>query len=122
MQKHVEALAISVARSPVTLLPKSIPCCTGNLTQRVRFVARNSLLIVGEIGYLSIGSNGGKLFFQIVNACHEKCAIALTSIIGRPHILQPLAWIDPSDIRRQGRRHKPCHCRRASREQANSAE
>ncbi|MFM0334789.1 ATP-binding protein [Paraburkholderia strydomiana] len=34
---------------------------------------------MGEIGYLSIGSNGGKLFFQIVDACHEKCAIALTS-------------------------------------------
>jgi DNA replication protein DnaC len=28
---------------------------------------------------VSIGSNGGNLFFQLVNACHEKCAIALTS-------------------------------------------
>ncbi|MFM0498658.1 ATP-binding protein [Paraburkholderia caledonica] len=28
---------------------------------------------------MSIGSNGGNLFFQLVNACHEKCAIALTS-------------------------------------------
>lgn len=31
----------------------------GNLAQRVRFLARNSLLIVDEIGYLPIGSNGG---------------------------------------------------------------
>lgn len=51
----------------------------GNLAQRVRFLARNSLLVVDEIGYLPIGSNGGNLFFQIVNACYERCAIILTS-------------------------------------------
>jgi DNA replication protein DnaC len=51
----------------------------GNLTQRVRYLARNSLLIVDEIGYLPIGSNGGNLFFQLVNACYERCAIILTS-------------------------------------------
>ncbi|KRB83487.1 IS21-like element helper ATPase IstB [Noviherbaspirillum sp. Root189] len=51
----------------------------GNLVQRVRFLARNSLLIVDEIGYLPIGSNGGNLFFQLVNACYERCAIILTS-------------------------------------------
>jgi DNA replication protein DnaC len=51
----------------------------GNLAQRVRFLARNSLQIVDEIGYLPIGSNGGNLFFQLVNACYERCAIILTS-------------------------------------------
>ncbi|MDN7560769.1 IS21-like element ISBcen28 family helper ATPase IstB [Burkholderia orbicola] len=51
----------------------------GNLAQRVRFLARNSPLIVDEIGYLPIGSNGGNLFFQLVNACYERCAIILTS-------------------------------------------
>ena len=51
----------------------------GNLAQRVRFLARNSLLIVDEIGYLPIGLNGGNLFFQLVNACYERCAIILTS-------------------------------------------
>ncbi|MGS0897663.1 IS21-like element ISBcen28 family helper ATPase IstB [Burkholderia stagnalis] len=51
----------------------------GNLAQRVRFLARNNLLIVDEIGYLPIGSNGGNLFFQLVNACYERCAIILTS-------------------------------------------
>ncbi|UVT00021.1 IS21-like element ISBcen28 family helper ATPase IstB [Burkholderia glumae] len=51
----------------------------GNLAQRVRFLARNSLLIVDEIGYLPIGSNGGNLFFLLVNACYERCAIILTS-------------------------------------------
>ncbi|WP_408485945.1 ATP-binding protein [Paraburkholderia sediminicola] len=51
----------------------------GNLAQRVRFLARNSLLIVDEIGYLPIGLSGGNLFFQLVNACYERCAIILTS-------------------------------------------
>lgn len=34
---------------------------------------------IDEIGYLPIGSNGGNLFFQLVNACYERCAIILTS-------------------------------------------
>lgn len=51
----------------------------GNLPQRVRFLSRHSLLIVDEIGYLPIGSNGGNLFFQLVNACYERCAMILTS-------------------------------------------
>jgi DNA replication protein DnaC len=49
------------------------------LRERVRFLARNSLLIVDEIGYLPIGTNGGNLFFQLVNACYERCAMILTS-------------------------------------------
>lgn len=51
----------------------------GNLRERVRFLARHSLLIVDEIGYLPIGSGGGNLFFQLVNACYEHCAMILTS-------------------------------------------
>jgi len=51
----------------------------GALRERVRFLARNSLLIVDEIGYLPIGTNGGNLFFQLVNACYERCAMILTS-------------------------------------------
>lgn len=51
----------------------------GLLRERVRFLSRNSLLIVDEIGYLPIGSSGGNLFFQLVNACYERCAMILTS-------------------------------------------
>lgn len=51
----------------------------GNLAQRVRFLARNSLLIVDEMGYLAVGVNGGNLFFQLTNACYEWCAVILTS-------------------------------------------
>jgi DNA replication protein DnaC len=51
----------------------------GKLRERVKFLSRYSLLIVDEIGYLPLGSNGGNLFFQLVNACYERCAMILTS-------------------------------------------
>jgi DNA replication protein DnaC len=49
------------------------------LRERVRYLSRHSLLIVDEIGYLPIGSGGGNLFFQLVNACYERTAMILTS-------------------------------------------
>lgn len=51
----------------------------GKLRERVKFLSRYSLLIVDEIGYLPLGSNGGNLFFQLVNACYERCAMIMTS-------------------------------------------
>jgi DNA replication protein DnaC len=51
----------------------------GKLRERVKFLSRYSLLIVDEIGYLPLGSNGGNLFFQLVNACYERCALIMTS-------------------------------------------
>lgn len=51
----------------------------GSLRERVRFLSRHSVVIVDEIGYLPIGSDGGNLFFQLVNACYERCALILTS-------------------------------------------
>jgi len=50
----------------------------GRLRERVKFLSRNSLLIVDEIGYLPVGSGGGNLFFQLVNACYERCAMVMT--------------------------------------------
>ena len=50
----------------------------GRLADRVRFLSRSSLLIVDEIGYLPVGSGGGNLFFQLVNACYERCAMIMT--------------------------------------------
>jgi DNA replication protein DnaC len=46
---------------------------------RERYLSRHSLLIVDEIGYLPVGSSGGNLFFQLVNACYERTAMILTS-------------------------------------------
>jgi DNA replication protein DnaC len=51
----------------------------GSLRERVRFLSRHSVLIIDEIGYLPVGSGGGNLFFQLVNACYERCAMILTS-------------------------------------------
>jgi DNA replication protein DnaC len=49
------------------------------LRERVRYLSRHRLLIVDEIGYLPVGSSGGNLFFQLINACYEKTAMILTS-------------------------------------------
>jgi DNA replication protein DnaC len=51
----------------------------GRLTEKIRFLARPSLLIVDEIGYLPITPGGANLFFQLVNARYEKGAMILTS-------------------------------------------
>jgi DNA replication protein DnaC len=51
----------------------------GQLKERIRFLARASLLVVDEIGYLPVTPGGGNLFFQLVNARYEKSAMILTS-------------------------------------------
>jgi DNA replication protein DnaC len=51
----------------------------GRLGEKIRFLARPSLLIVDEIGYLPITPGGANLFFQLVNARYEKGAMILTS-------------------------------------------
>ena len=51
----------------------------GLLAEKIRFYARSSLLIVDEIGYLPITQGGANLFFQLINARHEKGAMILTS-------------------------------------------
>jgi DNA replication protein DnaC len=50
----------------------------GTLRERLRFLARASLLVVDEIGYLPVVPGGGDLFFH-VNARYEKGAMILTS-------------------------------------------
>ena len=51
----------------------------GQLRERIRFVARNALLIIDEIGYLPLSPGGANLFFQLVNARYERSAMILTS-------------------------------------------
>jgi DNA replication protein DnaC len=51
----------------------------GGLRERIRWLARASLLIVDEIGYLPVIPGGGNLFFQLVNARYERGAMILTS-------------------------------------------
>ena len=51
----------------------------GCLAESIRFHSCASLLIIGQIGYLPITTGGANLFFQLVNARHEKGAMILTN-------------------------------------------
>ena len=51
----------------------------GRLRERIRYLCRAQLLIIDEIGYLSVGAAAGNLFFQMINARYEKGAMILTS-------------------------------------------
>jgi DNA replication protein DnaC len=51
----------------------------GRLRERIRYLCRASLLIIDEIGYLTVGAGAGNLFFQLVNARYERGAMILTS-------------------------------------------
>jgi DNA replication protein DnaC len=51
----------------------------GRLRERIRYLCRAQLLIIDEIGYLSVGASAGNLFFQLVNARYERGAMILTS-------------------------------------------
>jgi DNA replication protein DnaC len=51
----------------------------GRLRERIRFFCRTSLMIIDEIGYLTVGAGAGNLFFQLVNARYERGAMILTS-------------------------------------------
>ena len=51
----------------------------GRLRERIRYLCRAQLLIIDEIGYLSVGAAAGNLFFQLINARYERGAMILTS-------------------------------------------
>ncbi len=51
----------------------------GSLQTRIKFLTRNALMIVDEIGYLPLTKGGANLFFQLVNARYERGAMILTS-------------------------------------------
>lgn len=51
----------------------------GRLRERIRYLCRTQLLIIDEIGYVTLGAAAGNLFFQLVNARYERGAMILTS-------------------------------------------
>ena len=51
----------------------------GNLTRRLRVLTHPALLVVDEIGYLPVNQDGAALFFQLINARHERASTVLTS-------------------------------------------
>ena len=51
----------------------------GELSRRLRVLTHPALLVVDEIGYLPVSQDGAVLFFQLINARHERAATVLTS-------------------------------------------
>ncbi|HTH97487.1 MAG TPA: IS21-like element helper ATPase IstB [Stellaceae bacterium] len=51
----------------------------GRLRERIRYLCRAQLLIIDEIGYVTLAAAAGNLFFQLVNARYERGAMILTS-------------------------------------------
>ena len=51
----------------------------GNLARRLKVLTHPALLVVDEIGYLPLSRDGAVLFFQLINARHERAATVLTS-------------------------------------------
>ena len=51
----------------------------GRLKERLAALRQPSLLIVDEIGYLPVTSNGANLFFQLLNARYERNSTVLAS-------------------------------------------
>ena len=43
----------------------------GRLRERIRYLCRAQLLIIDEIGYLSVGAAAGNLFFQLITCRRE---------------------------------------------------
>ncbi len=52
---------------------------TGNLARRIKVLTHPALLVVDEIGYLPLSQEGAILFFQLINARHERVSMVLTS-------------------------------------------
>ena len=51
----------------------------GNLARRLKMLTHPTLLVVDEIGYLPLSQDGAVLFFQLINARHERASTVLTS-------------------------------------------
>ena len=52
---------------------------SGNLVRRLKVLTHPALLVVDEIGYLPVIQDGAILFFQLINARHERASTVLTS-------------------------------------------
>jgi len=51
----------------------------GQISRRLRVLTHPALLVVDEIGYLPVSQDGAVLFFQLINARHERASTVLTS-------------------------------------------
>ena len=51
----------------------------GELSRRLRVLTHPALLVVDKIGYLPVTQDGAVLFFQLINARHERASTVLTA-------------------------------------------
>lgn len=50
-----------------------------SLLKKLYYYQSQELLVIDEIGYLSLGSQGSNLFFQVISARHEKRSTIITT-------------------------------------------
>ena len=52
----------------------------GNLARRLKVLTHPALLVVDEIGYVPVNRDGAVLFFQLINARHERASTGLIRV------------------------------------------
>ena len=50
-----------------------------SLLKKLHYYQTQEILVIDEIGYLSLGSQGSNLFFQVISARHEKKSTIITT-------------------------------------------
>jgi len=50
-----------------------------SLLKKLQFYQSQELLVIDEIGYLSLGTQGSNLFFQVISARHERKSTVITT-------------------------------------------
>jgi len=50
-----------------------------SLLKKLQYYHSQELLVIDEIGYLSLGSQGSNLFFQVISARHDKMSTIITT-------------------------------------------
>ncbi|MBW1863415.1 MAG: IS21-like element helper ATPase IstB [Deltaproteobacteria bacterium] len=50
-----------------------------SLLKKLQYYQSPTLLVIDEIGYLPLGTQGSNLFFQVISARHERCSSMITT-------------------------------------------
>jgi DNA replication protein DnaC len=56
-----------------------------SLLKKLYYYQSQELLAIDEIGYLSLGTQGPNLFFQVISARHERKSTFINRLCGAPH-------------------------------------
>jgi DNA replication protein DnaC len=50
-----------------------------SLLKKLQYYQSPALLVIDEMGYLPLGTQGSNLFFQVISARHERCSTIITT-------------------------------------------